>query len=188
MRDQLSRKTKVPYGMIALVGRLVVLSVCMLVFGVTSTRAQTGQDARCANFSGQAKGLCTAAVAAGCFEGVQSPDCDALTANWNEHCHVCVGTPPWEAAPVCPCAATGSALELNALFLTQEFAQAPVTNICRDDEVFTDVLRQDCGQVFCADPILQVFVRADRGICRYVVTDASVTVIAGAAFESLTPA
>ena len=88
MRDHRSRKTavqskrKLPRGRMALVGRLIVLSVCMLVFGVTSTRAQTGQDSRCAGYSGQAHGLCTAAVSEGCFDpGVQSPDCDALTAN-----------------------------------------------------------------------------------------------------------
>src|SRR5262245_7543425 len=129
MRDQRSRKTEVPakrtfpHGLSALVGRVVVLSVCMLVCGVTSTPAQTGQDPRCANFSGQAQGLCTAAVAAGCFEGVQSPDCDALRTNWKEHCRVCDGAPPW----VCPCAdRAGSALELNSLFVAQVFDVGPV--------------------------------------------------------------
>jgi hypothetical protein len=108
MRDQLSRKTlvpakrKCPHGRMAIVGRLVMLSGFLLVCGVTSVPAQTGQDPRCEEFSGQAKGLCTAAVSNGCFEGVQSPDCDALTTNWNEHCRECAGEPPWEVR--CPCA------------------------------------------------------------------------------------
>src|SRR5215510_119618 len=107
MRDQLSRKTLVPtnwklhHGRIALAGCLVVLSMFLLVFGVPSTPAQTGQDARCAAYTGKAHGLCTAAVANGCFDGVQSPDCDDLTSNWNERCRGCDGPPPWAAS--CPC-------------------------------------------------------------------------------------
>ncbi len=105
MRNPLSRKPlvasnrQVHQGMIAYVGRLVVLSVFMLVLEVTSTRAQTGQDERCAAFSGQAHGLCTAAVAAGCFAGVESQACDTLLTNWEETCSVCEGIPPWKTCP-----------------------------------------------------------------------------------------
>ena len=131
----------VHHGRRTIVGRLAVLSVFMLLLGVTSTQAQsTGLDPRCANFSGQAKGLCTAAVAAGCFEGVQSPDCDALTTNWNEHCSVCDGAPPW----VCPCAdRAGSAMELNSLFVAQEFEVGPVTVQCIRGEGANVVSRWD---------------------------------------------
>jgi len=120
MRDYLSRKTlvpahrKFPHGRMAIVGRLVMLSVCMLVFGVMSTQAQTGQDSRCAGYSGQAHGLCTAAVANGCFDGVQSPDCDALTANWNERCRVCAGPAPWEGCPCDFSAAKASEIGITA--------------------------------------------------------------------------
>jgi hypothetical protein len=118
MRNFLSRKPLVAsnrqlhQGMIAYVGRLVVLSVFMLVLGVTSTRAQTGQDERCASYSGQAHGLCTSAVAAGCFDGVVSQACDTLSINWEEGCNVCEGTPPWGEA-TCP------TLGLNAAITRQ---------------------------------------------------------------------
>jgi hypothetical protein len=62
--------------MCVIMGRLVVLSVFMLVFGATSTTAQTGQDERCADFTGQAHGLCTAAISNGCFDGVESRACE----------------------------------------------------------------------------------------------------------------
>jgi len=123
MRDYRFRKTEVPaqrtfyYGRSALVGHLVMLSVCMLICGVPSTRAQTGQDARCAAFSGQAHGLCTAAVANGCFDGVQSPTCDDLTANWTERCRLCTGPAPWG----CPC--DFSAATAHDIGLTTEAAQ-----------------------------------------------------------------
>jgi len=192
MCEQLSRKTEVPskrtfhHGMMALVGRLAVLSVCMLVFGVTNMPAQTGQDPRCANFSGQATGLCTAAVAAGCFEGVQSPDCDALTTNWNENCRVCDGAPPW----VCPCAArAGSALELNSLFVAQVFDVGPVTTQCGPGEGLTLVTRED-GNLDNA-PLLGV----SQGMgssgshqCSYLFVDAAGSVIRASGRILLTPA
>jgi hypothetical protein len=84
MRYQLSRNMgpsnrKFHQRMITIVGHLVVLSVFMLVLGVTSTTAQTGQDERCSAYTGQAHGLCTAAVSEGCFDGVESQICDNLT-------------------------------------------------------------------------------------------------------------
>src|SRR5262245_51580833 len=107
MRDHRFWKTEVPsqrqctHGRMALVGRLVVLSVCLFVGGVTSTTAQPAEDPRCAAFTGQAYGLCTAAVAAGCFVAQESQACDDLTRNWHERCRGCAGPAPWEVT--CPC-------------------------------------------------------------------------------------
>ena len=74
MRYQLPR-TLVPsnrkfhQGFIAIFGNIVVLSVFMIMFGATSTTAQTGQDERCSGYRGQAHGLCTAAVATDVLTG-----------------------------------------------------------------------------------------------------------------------
>ena len=135
MRSQRSRNMRpsnrqVHQGMIAIVARLGVLSVFMLVLGVTSTTAQTGQDERCADFTGQAHGLCTAAVSEGCFDGVESQACDDLTTNWNERCRVCEGTAPWV---LCPC---GSAAELYAAYEFDKVEGEIVTN-CDDNEAIT---------------------------------------------------
>ena len=112
MRDQ-----RYSPGFIAILGSLVVLSVFVLVFGTTTTMAQPGQDERCSEYTRQAKGLCTAAVANGCFDGEESQECDDLAENWNERCRVCEGEPPW--LPVtCPC---GSALGLHNMFINQPF-------------------------------------------------------------------
>ena len=141
MRDHLSRKTLVPahrtfhHGRSTIVGGLVVLSVFMLVLGVPSTPAQTGQDARCADYAGQAKDLCTAAVSEGCFDGVQSQECDELTSNWTERCRdrSCLGRAPW----VCPCTTPfGSAADLHERFLALEPAE-PLVLGCLDNAART---------------------------------------------------
>jgi hypothetical protein len=91
-----------PQGVITIVGGLLILSLILLLTGATPAQAQPGRADLCAGFSGPARGLCTAAVSAGCFEGVQSQDCDALGVNWTTHCPTCpAGTPPWVAT--CPC-------------------------------------------------------------------------------------
>ena len=186
-RHTLSPSTRpVHHGRRTIVGRLVVLSVCMLVCGVTSTPAQTGQDPRCANFSGQAKGLCTAAVAAGCFEGVQSPDCDALTTNWNENCSVCDGAPPW----VCPCAdRAGSAMELNSLFVAQVFDVGPATTQCIRNEGVYVVSRADGDRN--NDPFMSVsqgMGTSGSHLCSYVLIDADGSTIRTSGRILLTPA
>jgi hypothetical protein len=168
------------HGMIAIVGRLVVLSGFLVVCGVTSTPAQTGQDARCAGYSGQAHGLCTAAVSEGCFDGVQSPDCEALTATWNERCRQCEGAAPWE--PVCPCVEEfGRAVDLNALFLEQTFEGEPWTACWDNDYQGTLVIRADFSGACCTAPILDVNVDLENAYayCRYEVRDASDRQIAG---------
>lgn len=103
MRYQRYRKTLVPsnrrchQGMIAILGSLVVLSVFMLLLGATTAETQTGKDERCNGLTRQARGLCTAAVSEGCFDGEESDECDELTTNWMEHCSRCaeVGVYPW---------------------------------------------------------------------------------------------
>jgi hypothetical protein len=155
---------------IAILGSLVVLSVFMLVFGVATPMAQTGQDDRCADYTEQAHGLCTAAVANGCFDGAESQACENLTRNWNERCGVCEGPAPWGAQ--CPCAADGTAVELNELFLQQEFDGSPVTDDCPDDPDNTSVFRVDSS---LTDPVLAVavgqFVGTDEFVCVYQLTD-----------------
>jgi hypothetical protein len=146
MREQRSRKTLVPsnrqfhHGRSPIVGRLVVLSVCMLVIGVQSPPAQTGKDALCSEFTGQAHGLCTAAVANGCFDDDQSPACAVLTSTWNSGCRTCEGPAPWEEeAARCPCVALfGSAADLFARYLAAmggDFAQCELV----DDQHVTSV-------------------------------------------------
>jgi hypothetical protein len=183
MRDYRSRKTEVPskrkfhHGRMAIVGRLVVLSVCMLVFGVTSTRAQTGQDSRCAGYSGQAHGLCTAAVAAGCFDGVQSPDCDALTANWHERCRACEGPAPWEVT--CPCATfNGNAETVNAQF-EEEYIVEPAQNTCTDEGNGTSIVRRSFDPFWRQDSILTLSTGLNSfGFgCTYVLRGADNSVI-----------
>ena len=99
-------------GFIAILGSLVVLSVFVLVFGTTTPMAQPGQDERCSEYAGQAKGLCTAAVANGCFDGEESQECEDLAANWNERCRRCEGEPPWVVEVVsCPCNFSAANLE-----------------------------------------------------------------------------
>jgi hypothetical protein len=163
-RHTLSPSTRpVHHGRRTIVGRLAVLSVFMLLLGVTSTQAQrTGQDPRCANFSGQAKGLCTAAVAAGCFESVQSPDCDALTTTWTERCGVCEGAPPWAAT--CPCAdAFGSAVELYERFLALQ-PTPPIEKSCEAADTLRRVLQN------AADPS-SLSVASDDEDCTYILTN-----------------
>jgi hypothetical protein len=157
---------QVHQGMIAIIGRLVVLSVFMLVFGVTSTTAQTGQDERCADFTGQAHGLCTAAVSEGCFDAIESQACDDLMTNWYERCMVCKGTVPWEEEEaICPCAEeTDSAVALNRIFAEQADEGEIVTH-CIDDASLTRVERRVAADV----PSLLVDA-IDNGIrlaCRY---------------------
>jgi hypothetical protein len=175
MRHHLSRKTLVPskrkfqHGRSTIVGRLVVLSVFMLGLGVPSTPAQTGQDERCAAYRGQAHGLCTAAVAEGCFDGVQSPECDDLTANWRERCRPCIGGAPWAG---CPCAeAVGSAVDLNARFEGLPFEGAINTGCIADEEV-RFVQRFDVDGA-SGRPVLTVALGASSAGCAYVILDAN---------------
>ena len=105
MQSQPAEKTSVTsywkghQGMSAIIGSLVVLSVFMLLLGATTAQAQMGEDPRCAMFTGQAHGLCTSALANGCFDGVESNACENLATNWMNRCAQCSGTPPWR----CPC-------------------------------------------------------------------------------------
>jgi hypothetical protein len=116
-------------GVITIVGGLLVLSLILLLTGATPAHAQPGQDTRCAGFSGQARGLCTAAVSAGCFDGVQSQGCDALLTTWTTHCATCpAGTPPWLAT--CPC--NFSLAQLSAGFID---GSAP-TQVLQDAGIF----------------------------------------------------
>jgi hypothetical protein len=172
MRYQLSRKPLVPsnrtfhHGRSTIVGRLVVLSVFMLVLGVPSTPAQTGQDERCSAFTRQAKGLCTAAVSEGCFDGVQSQECDELTTTWNKRYRDREGPAPWAG---CPCAeAVGSAVELN-----ERFASMPIDGTldtdCFDVGTLTRVRRADVDGGLNAP-----FLRAEVGPgtdCEYSLRD-----------------
>jgi hypothetical protein len=138
----------------------------MLLLGVPSTPAQTGQDARCAAFSGQAHGLCTAAVSEGCFDGVQSPDCDDLTSNWNERCRVCAGVPPWIT---CPCANT-SAVQLHAEFLQLPFDGQPSTPACMATSTNQFVRRFDEAAGLNSLPSVLVQVRLEftgKWRCQY---------------------
>jgi len=198
MRDHLSWKTEMPsnrkfhHGMIAIVGRLVVLSGFLLVFGVTSTPAQTGvppgQDPRCANFSGQAKGLCTAAVANGCFDGVQSPDCDALTANWEERCRSCKGEPPWLRKPVtCPCADAveslgleGSAVALYNAYLNEDFgggASSVLGCLVTSSRIAVDLVRvTESGLDFRSLTLFLAITGDEQNRCRYGWAGANLTI------------
>src|SRR5688500_14149449 len=154
MHYQLFRKTlgpsnrQVHQGMIAIVDRLVVLSVFMLVVGVTSTTAKTGQDERCADFTGKAKRLCMAAVSEGCFDGVDSQACNDLTTKWDERCRECEGTAPWEEEEaVCPCAEmAGSAVEVNAIFEDLS-VEGEITSGCIDDDEVMESLVSREGYV-----------------------------------------
>jgi hypothetical protein len=102
----------VHHGRLALVGRLVVLSVFLLVFVVPSTPAHADQNA-CALYTGDAQRICAAAVAARCFADAHSPACDALAQTWNEECSDCEGPAPW--GPTCPCNLTDTTgVEFNA--------------------------------------------------------------------------
>jgi len=132
MRSHQPRHTLSPshrhvyHGRRALVGRLVVLSALLLVFGATSARA----DEPCTSYTGRAKRHCAQAVAAGCFDGVQSPDCHTLTNIWNEACSECPGLAPW--GPSCPCVESigQTAEDLHAELLSMGYDIAFVT--CKD--------------------------------------------------------
>jgi hypothetical protein len=191
MRYPRSRKTlvasnrQVHQGMIAIVGRLVVLSVFMLVLGVTRTTAQTGRDERCAAYTGQAHGLCTAAVSEGCFDpGVASQECDDLTTNWNERCTRCEGAAPWTVA--CPCANT-SAVQLNELFEGLTFDGSPVVVACRDDGAGTLIHRRDSAGICCA-PEIRVLSEPQSGGCEYRLTAAPGQTIVLEVHDNLTGA
>jgi hypothetical protein len=194
MRDQRSRKTEVPskqkfpHGRMAIIGRLVMLSVCMLVFGGTRTLAQTGQDARCAAYTGQAHGLCTAAVANGCFDGVQSPDCDALTANWEERCRSCKGEPPWLRKPVtCPCADAveslgleGSAVALYNAYLNEDFgggASSVLGCLVTSSRIAVDLVRvTESGLDFRSLTLFLAITGDEQNRCRYGWAGANLTI------------
>jgi len=105
----------VHHGMLALVGRLVLLSVFLLVCGGTRTPAHAAQDP-CAPYTGDAHRVCAAAVTAGCFAGVQSSTCNTLAQTWNEGCDTCEGAAPW--GPDCPCNLDG--LNAEALYAELE--------------------------------------------------------------------
>ena len=194
MRDHLSWKPLVPanrtlpHGRMAIVSRLVVLSVCMLVVGSTRTLAQTGQDTRCAAYSGQAHGLCTAAVANGCFDGVQSPDCDALTANWEERCRSCKGEPPWLRKPVtCPCADAveslgleGSAVALYNAYLNEDFgggASSVSGCLVTSSRIGVDLVRvTESGLDFRSLTLFLAITGDEQNRCRYGWAGANLTI------------
>jgi hypothetical protein len=184
MNYQRSRKTLVPsnrkfhQGMIVIVGRLVVLSVFMLVLGATSTKARNSQDERCEAFTKQAHGICRKAVKKGCFDGVESRACEVLTTRWNEKCRVCEGPPPWEEEEVlCPCAVqVGSAQALNATFETMAISgQVECFSIDIADTL--RIVRRDFPD---RSPAMEVVVRSLVGLdlrCEYSVFDASGEVV-----------
>jgi hypothetical protein len=88
-------KERIITGVLSLCG----LSALLLLAGFAPARAQTGQDPRCTTFTGQAHGLCTAAVSEGCFDGVESQECEDLLTNWMENCSQCAEvSPPWTVA------------------------------------------------------------------------------------------
>jgi hypothetical protein len=115
----------------------------MLLLRVPSTPAQPAQDV-CAAYTGQAQRICRAAVAAGCFNGVQSPDCDALTTTWNERCDVCDGPAPW--GPPCPCNLDGlnaEALHAEMVSMGGVIAFVGCTDKRKEVSVFITGIDQD---------------------------------------------
>jgi hypothetical protein len=161
---------KYSQGFIAILGSLIVLSGFMLVFGVTTTMAQTGQDEDCLDYTGKARGLCTAAISEGCFDGVESQECDDLTTNWNDQCKSCEGPAPWVT---CPCAeAVGSTMEMNEIYEDQIF-EGVIDTFCTvegEEQRETSVTRSDQGG-FTPFLVLRSL-RIEGGFfCDYRVTD-----------------
>ena len=112
-------------------GVRIVLAVVLSILMATLAQAQTGQDQRCEGFTGQAKGLCTAAVSEGCFDGVQSQECADLTKNWETRCKRCEGRlVPWQ--PECPC---GDAMDLFEQFSSQGYGVVEIEG-CSDESDF----------------------------------------------------
>jgi len=108
----------------------------MLITGATPAHAKPGKNPRCAGYSGQAKSICTAAVAKGCFAGVEKPVCDKLVAHWTNHCKQCGGNPPpWH---VCPCTFDVAQLES---YVTGEIRECVLTQDQNNDNIFAYVAR-----------------------------------------------
>ena len=89
----------------------------------------------------------------------------------------------------CPCTASGSAIELNELFLRQEFDGAPATDYCSDAPSDTGVIRVDSPSV--TDPLLLVgvgnFAGSDEILCIYYLTDKEVQSIINVTERDLQP-
>ena len=91
--------------------------------------------------------------------------------------------------PCCPCAASGSAMELNELFLRQEFDGAPATDYCAADRGDTTVVRVDSPSF--TDPLLIVGVGnqvgGDEFLCNYYLTDGEGQIILDVVQRDLQP-